>query len=472
MATLVRLLEGHPLALSIVSSDFEASHELTIREYVELLQNEDQRLSHLDDWADSSRRARATIEISYRHLPADLQKFFLLLPLFEESDFDSAAVAAAADKPPLQIKKNLGRLCALTLVEEVRYAHDSHLPEASEKMGQASDQHIRYRLHSLIRLFAIEKAKEGDQSINGSEERLANHYIQLVEKQSAYPFSSLQQDIEHILRSLTWLAQQGKWTLYRKTVNNLTNIQLGLAGFLDSRGHWSMAIELLHRCLQDETLTTNPQGVAEIYLKLALFYERQGKQVEASAHLGLAEKAMLSSPVSPTEHRFWAYFYQLRGRLNPSDVLMWSRRTLEQIQQDETARASYEKGYFLIWHGSVLGRQGMRDPAREDTQQGLTLLPPEANAARINGLNALGILQEISGDSQAAITSWQQAMTSAKAVGDLRREGMLWANIGATESRCGRLQDAIVNKQAALERYRAVGFLSGQILTLSNLAAD
>ncbi|MBV7333934.1 hypothetical protein KFU94_38010 [Chloroflexi bacterium TSY] len=81
-------------------------------------------------------------------------------------------------------------------------------------------------------------------------------------------------------------------------------------------------------------------------------------------------------------------------------------------------------------------------------------------------------MQEISGDSQAAITSWQQAMTSAKAVGDLRREGMLWANIGATESRCGRLQDAIVNKQAALERYRAVGFLSGQILTLSNLAAD
>ncbi|MBV7333975.1 hypothetical protein KFU94_38220 [Chloroflexi bacterium TSY] len=29
-----------------------------------------------------------------------------------------------------------------------------------------------------------------------------------------------------------------------------------------------------------------------------------------------------------------------------------------------------------------------------------------------------------------------------------------------------------MNKQAALERYRAVGFLSGQILTLSNLAAD
>ncbi|MBV7333978.1 hypothetical protein KFU94_38235 [Chloroflexi bacterium TSY] len=159
-------------------------------------------------------------------------------------------------------------------------------------------------------------------------QRLADHYIQLVEEQSTYPFRGLQQDFGHILRSLTWLAQQGKWTLYRKTVNNLTNIQLGLAGFLDSRGHWSMAIELLHHCLQDEALTANPQKVAEIYLKLALFYERQGKQVEASAHLGLAEKAIPSSPTNPTEHRFWAYCYQLRSRLNPIDALMWSQKAL------------------------------------------------------------------------------------------------------------------------------------------------
>ncbi|MBV7333976.1 hypothetical protein KFU94_38225 [Chloroflexi bacterium TSY] len=75
----------------------------------------------------------------------------------------------------------------------------------------------------------------------------------------------------------------------------------------------------------------------------------------------------------------------------------------------------------------------MRDPAKETTQQGLELLPSEANAARINGLNVLGNLHELSGDSHSAITSWQQAMTSAKAVGDLRWEGMLWAN-----NRCNR----------------------------------
>ena len=461
VAALAQLLEGHPLALSVVSSDLEESQELTIRDYIELLQG-----------TVSLRRTRATIEISYRHLPAELQTIFLLLPLFEESDFDSSAVAAAANEPLLQIKQKLSHLCALTLVEEVRYAHDEHLIKTNEKTTEASDVQIRYRLHSLMRLFALEKGQEERQEINGSGARLADHYFQLVEEQRVYPFGGLHQDFEHILRALAWLSQQKRWDLYRKTVNSLTTIQLGLVGFLDSRGHWSMAIELLHPCLQDNALTAKPQDLAEIYLKMALFYERQGKQVEASTHLGSAEKAMTLPSTSLTKHRLWPYCYQLRARLNPAEALIWSNKALEQIRQNKTARDRHEEGYFLIWHGSVLGRRGELDSAKEATQAGLALLPPEANAARINGLNVLGILHELSGDSRAAIASWQEAMPSAKAVGDLRREGMLWSNIGAAESRRGRLQAAIVNKQVALDRYRAVGFLSGQARTLSNLGED
>ena len=66
---------GHlPLAIQIVGSDLAQATDITVDEYIELLEDESERL--VENFSDESRGIRATFELSYSRrvdrFPADL----------------------------------------------------------------------------------------------------------------------------------------------------------------------------------------------------------------------------------------------------------------------------------------------------------------------------------------------------------------------------------------------------------------
>ncbi|MCY9783166.1 hypothetical protein KIK06_04580 [Nocardiopsis sp. EMB25] len=105
------------------------SRSLTTRAQPNELSQEEDELSDL----------RAVMTASYRNLTPDSARFFRLLGLHPGAEFSIDAAAALTETTPAEARRLLDRLTRSNLVERL---HQD-----------------RYRLHDLVRLFAVERAR-------------------------------------------------------------------------------------------------------------------------------------------------------------------------------------------------------------------------------------------------------------------------------------------------------------------------
>jgi tetratricopeptide (TPR) repeat protein/transcriptional regulator with XRE-family HTH domain len=92
----------------------------------------------LDDFQSGDRSLAAVFEGSLRNLAPPLRGLFLLLGLHPGAEFSLPTAAALADEPPARTRRNLRRLCDLSLLTPLN--------------GE------RYKFHDLVRLFAADRA--------------------------------------------------------------------------------------------------------------------------------------------------------------------------------------------------------------------------------------------------------------------------------------------------------------------------
>ncbi len=470
---LLQLLDGHPLALSVVSHDLEETPSLTIGEYAELLLIEDSRLDYLSDWEDETKDIQKAFELSYRRLPADLQTLYVHLSLLGSDSFDGAAAAAVAAAPLPKIKKQLGQLVALALLEQESSEPRSFHPP-NDKSGE-----LRYRYHSLLRLFADGKRTEGEMDLSIGRRRMAEHYIALAASASHFPFHRLRLEQSHLRDALAWAAEVADWSLFAQGIHSMTPIRQGVAGYLDHQGEWSFAHHSLTVLLDSGHLQNEPGMLGETYLKLALFAQRSSDTALVSSSLEAAETHLTHDDSAHGPIRR-GYLYLLRAQLarhqDFDDPTGWMAKAIEQIRAwhpaDHEGERGTEEGFFQIRYGSFLGQQGDFAGAKQSIQQGLKLLSEQPSPAKSSALTNLGILHAIEGQSDHALEKWQQAMETAHLLGDLRTEGELLNNMGAAESRRGRFYPAIQYKEQALVCARSLGDIHLQLLALCNLGED
>ncbi|MCB0081645.1 MAG: hypothetical protein KDE47_11970, partial [Caldilineaceae bacterium] len=151
-------LVGHlPLALALIAGQL-ARHPTAaaVQRFHAALQETNARLSMIQR---ENRSVRATFELSYQQLSAVQQSFFRQLAIFNGDDFDSQAAAAVTETSLTEAQTQLQQLHKFSLLQE-------------STLG-------RYRLHPLLRDFALELLV-AQQEERPTAERMIAHYLTLV----------------------------------------------------------------------------------------------------------------------------------------------------------------------------------------------------------------------------------------------------------------------------------------------------
>lgn len=455
------LLGGLPLALRVVASDLVETTSLTLNEYYELLLDERTRLENLADWEDASKDIRASFAVSFKRLPPPLQGLYVSLAVFSGSDFSVAATAAVVNLPLVRVKKEMGRLRSLSLVELAsagwREDEDAHLTVALDD-ALFED---RYRLHALLKLFAAEKMADLGLDEATLQGRAARYFADLAERHGLSSFQQLDLDwhnvwgIMRVAARLEWVDEliQG--------VAGLTQINLGAVGFLDTRGYWEEASYLLRAEAALADFAVDKTAVAINCYKQGVFALRRADSELAERHFtaGLAQLDGLQETEAVVRHR--AYLCEAMSEmLMKQDMVAaaeWSRRGVEMLTRLDSSAARPEMGYLYIRHASIIGRMGQFNDAIVALDKGLSLLPEAPTAARVSGLMTLGVIHNILGDAQSALEHWEAGVADAKAIGDNRRLAGLWSNLAIHKEHTGELLEYIAYVEQARDLYEQIG---------------
>jgi tetratricopeptide (TPR) repeat protein len=140
-ASLVRLCGGLPLALSVTAARLAAHPGWSVRRVTDELSDQRERLAMLGTGENHS--VEATLNLSYRALPAEAARCYRALGLHPGAQAGAAVLAAALDMPPPHARRLLDLLVEASLLDE------------------CPDE--RYQLHDLLRLHANQLAREDPQ---------------------------------------------------------------------------------------------------------------------------------------------------------------------------------------------------------------------------------------------------------------------------------------------------------------------
>jgi tetratricopeptide (TPR) repeat protein len=137
---LVHLCARLPLAVCVAGARLAARPRWPIREMADALSQEHRRLAVLT--MDSDTAVGASLDLSYRALPAAEARLYRLMGLHPGTAFDSGVAAATAAIPGLEARQLLGLLADANLLDDAAGG--------------------RYRFHDLTRLHARERAEHDE----------------------------------------------------------------------------------------------------------------------------------------------------------------------------------------------------------------------------------------------------------------------------------------------------------------------
>lgn len=161
---LIRLVDGLPLALRIVSARILARPKLTLSWMLERLTDERHRL---DELSHGEMALRASVALSYDYLPPDARRLLRLLSALDGLTFPSWVAATLLDMSPAPGSDVLECLVDMQMVEAA----------AADGNGRP-----RYKFHELIRLFASEQLdrQERPEDVEAAIGRVAAGWLGLA----------------------------------------------------------------------------------------------------------------------------------------------------------------------------------------------------------------------------------------------------------------------------------------------------
>lgn len=154
------LCGGLPLALRVAGARLAAKPHWRLKRLANRLAQPHRRL---DELAAGDLAVRASLALSYQRLGEGERRAFRLLGLLEVPDVAPWMLSVLLDVAAAEAEDMLERLADARLLHAV---------------GEDAAGQVRYRLHDLFRLFAIERLAEEDASAVGRaalEQRLRSH---------------------------------------------------------------------------------------------------------------------------------------------------------------------------------------------------------------------------------------------------------------------------------------------------------
>lgn len=342
-----------------------------------------------------------------------------------------------------------------TSVEMLNALTDSGLLESS---GPG-----RYTLHQAIADYAtleVDNAEHYKQRAAAYFAQFASLPCGVGQKNShASHYRLLDLEWQNIESALEWAYNNHEWQILIDGVTGLTDIHLGVIGFMDSRGHWDEARTLLKRALEGVTDDTSTK--ASVLSKLGAFAFRQADFERASEYLRESLSLFNTLPRSPKIIVEQTHVYEFMIRLEMQHDLntahQWAKRGIKELAALDTSAAKYQTGNFNVLLAGILGRMGQFEQATNAAKKGLSQLPTTPTSARISGLTTLGTLFALQGELQKSTSVLKKGIELARRLGHLNRLATLWMNMGINEKRRANLSLAIASYQKALKLYKQMG---------------
>ncbi|MGW6060326.1 tetratricopeptide repeat protein [Streptomyces sp. NPDC055189] len=236
---IARLCAGLPLALRIAAAILAAA---PTRPAASLASALDVEHSRLDKLSRPNRAVRAAFDLSYQLLDDGVAALFRLLPLNCGPDLSTEAAACLADGEPGEAEELLQHLA------------ESHLVEFGHPWG-------RWRLHDLVRLFALDKGADRDSPTTrlGAQTRLFAYYVATTTAASTHLGKRLRPPsarFETRQAAMDWLDAELSNLIATVTSapalghpDTATSLAWDLARFLDSRRRYQDLITITSTAL-------------------------------------------------------------------------------------------------------------------------------------------------------------------------------------------------------------------------------
>jgi tetratricopeptide (TPR) repeat protein len=333
----------------------------------------------------------------------------------------------------------------------------------------------RYRLISLLRLFAHEKL--GDHK-NELQQLASIHYAKFAEQNSQQGnFNHLDLEWQNMMGAFKWAYENKDWKSLVQGALGLTRYELGVVGFMDARGHWREAQQLLNWALEGDSILNDPLVKATLNTNLAAFTVRLADFNAAETHLNSAQEIIGSlQDRKPQVAVQSAIVYELRSQLaerhDRQTAAAFLEQGLQKLEGIKSESATWQKGALYRRLSSTLGQLGRFDEALKTSEQALALLPTFPTPIRVGVLNILGLIYYFRREYEPAMATFQEAIPLAQSLRHLRYLANLYVNKGLVEARTGQLDLAVISQQKALTVYQHMGDVyngSGTRINLGSL---
>lgn len=415
---LIRLCARLPLALRIAASKVAAHPHTTVGEVVAELVDESNLLTTLSSGGDEQAAVRAVFDWSYQRLPAEQARLFRRLGLHPGLDLSVPAAAAVAGLDLPVTRRLLGELAGAHLIE----------PTARG----------RYRLHDLLRAYAVDQAHHHDQdedrrsalqAVLGWYAHTAHTCDELVfpaywRLSRRLPAPTRQAPILNRPQALDWQDDERRnlhAALQYAIRNGLYQHAVQLADsmrFLAMSGSWDDAFDVYSSGLQ--AARGCGDGTAEV-----AFYNRRGSICVLSrrwdqAQADLGQALVLANATNDQAHQAWALnelglLYSEREQFE--DALPFLRQALPLSRGIDTGRWEAVVEGNLSRACASLGRY---QQALEHGERGLAL---RRHVGDIIGepyaLHHIAQVWQGLGDHNKTISMCRQAITLGRTVGDV-----------------------------------------------------
>jgi DNA-binding SARP family transcriptional activator/tetratricopeptide (TPR) repeat protein len=419
-----------PLALRIAAAQLIDSPHQTVADYVSVLEAAGP-LDRLATADDDQIGVRPACDASYTRLTQDEQRLLRLLGLAPGADTSLAAAAALVDMPAHETRRLMDRLAAAHLVGEP-------MPG-------------RYRLHDLLRMYAIERAQYEDTATDRDTAvtRLLTWYLHTTDAAARLlypqmvrldvppaPAGASPVPFDDRAGALAWLEAER---------TNLLAAVKHAAGQPSRALSWQLA-DALRGFVWQSRLAADWLDATQIALAAA--GTAGNLRAQAALHLGLGTVHLVQDRTTEAigEYAVAAELAERDGWVDGQAASVGNLGNTHMLLGSLRQAAGYQAEALRLYRrsGRIIGQA--------------------------NTLGNLGVVERLLGDLAQALEHHTEALARYEQTG-APAIAIAMNNVGEVEHMLGRFESAERRLTTALDRHRSTGNRYGEAESLHSLAA-
>ncbi|PYC66072.1 SARP family transcriptional regulator [Streptomyces tateyamensis] len=473
---LARLCGELPLALRITAARLVEDPEAPLAELVAELSGEPTRLDGLELPGDQSSAVARALDHSYRQLQPEQARFFRLLGI-QPGQLGAAAITALTSTGP--VLPTAATAASRRLLRELEAVHLVERPRSD-----------RYALHDLVRLYAQHRTGMDAAEREAATRRLFDWYICVsteAERQLDPLRSSIEPQVDHQLDTPDLFPDtESAVAWFDLEAENLLATTRLAAAVGDHRAVWQLADHQFGHFMRSHRL----DAFVESFELAEVAAQRAGNQEAAAMMangLGVAHSFRRDVPSAKAAYERALALYQelgdrmraLTARANLGNLLFEVGLLAEARAYQEVAVAGARElehprilGIFLSNLALTIGDLGEYQASEALQEEALLVLDTHCPQERQYVFRGnLARVRAALGKYESAAAECRLALVEARGHGDTLHTARLLCQLGDCQKLSGQSDQARVSWQEALDAFTECGSSQAEV-AVQRLADD